>query len=350
MGRAPLSSLHRVGRIEAIDERGPVEELLVQLYVLRDAPQLVEMLAADHRVLFLERLLVLDRLRLHVIDLRLAALARVEVEHIGLGAAEPDIGDLGREIHGVVDAAVHAHAADRIVDVGAVAGEQDAALVEGRGHALMHGIERVIRDFVSALPGVDALQAALDALHAQGLFVGFLRRDRHDAAPDSGWAVALDLEQVEPFVRVGKIIAGAKAAAGRAEVEAGADLDEALGPGETLELDLRQPPHGAAPAIGADDVAAANFFALAGGVGGRHIDVAGADHDHPIIALHHPLQIITLYIPIRSLVTTRQRWNSGRVSRMRRSASACRDVRDREGAKRCTADPGPPRTVTIHAS
>src|SRR3989442_9364707 len=183
---------------------------------------------------------------------------------------------LGSEIRGVIDVAVQLNRWYRLVEVAAVAGAEDAALVEGGGYPLMHGIERVIRDFVSALPGVDALQAALDALHAQGLFVGFLRRDRHDAAPDSGRAVALDLEQVEPFVRVGKIIAGAKAAAGCAEVEAGADLDEALGPGETLELDLRQPPHGAAPAIGADDVAAANFFALAGRVGRRHIDVVGA--------------------------------------------------------------------------
>src|SRR5207244_7317112 len=86
----------------------------------------------------------------------------------------------------------------------------------------------------------------------------------------------LDLEQVEPSVRVGKIVAGAKAAAGCAEVEAGADLDEALVPGETLELELRQPPHRAAPAIGADDVAAAKFFGLARGVDDGHIDVVGA--------------------------------------------------------------------------
>src|SRR5262249_61383120 len=117
----------------------------------------------------------------------------------------------------------------------------------------------------AARRGGAAVQAGLDALQAQGLLVGFLGRNRHDAAPDPGRAVALDFEQVEPFVRVGKIVAGAKAAASCAEVEAGADLDEAFGPGETLELDLRQPPHGAAPAIGADDVAAANFFGLAGG-------------------------------------------------------------------------------------
>jgi len=153
---------------------------------------------------FLERLLVLDRLRLHVVDLRLAALAGVAVEHPMFGAPEPDIGELVGKVHRVMDAAVHAHAADGIVDMGAVAGEQHAALVEGGGDPLMHGIERVIRDLVFAALGVDALQAALDAFHAQRLLVGFVGRDRHDAAPDSGRTVAFDLEQVEPFIGIGK--------------------------------------------------------------------------------------------------------------------------------------------------
>src|SRR5262249_11894914 len=41
---------------------------------------------------------------------------------------------------------------------------------------------------------------------------------------------------------------------------------------------------------------------------------AGADHDHPIIALHHPLQTIALYTPIRSPVTTRQRGQTFEIS------------------------------------
>src|SRR2546429_1423386 len=48
---AASASLHGVGRVEAVDERGPIEKLLVQLHVLRDAPQFVEVLAADHRIL-----------------------------------------------------------------------------------------------------------------------------------------------------------------------------------------------------------------------------------------------------------------------------------------------------------
>ncbi len=128
--------------------------------------------------------------------------------------------------------------------MGAVAGEQHAALVEGLGHALMHGVERVIGNFVIAALLMDALQAALDALHAQRFFVGFRFRHRKHAAPDSGRAVALDLEQVEPLVGIEEIIARAIALAGGAEIEAGADLDEALRPGETFESEFRR---GAAP-------------------------------------------------------------------------------------------------------
>ena len=108
----------------------------MQRDVLRRAPQLVQMLPAHIRVLLLQRLLVLNGLRLDVVDLGLAALARVAVEHAGRSAAEPHVGQFLGEIDGVVDTAVHAHAADRIVDVGAVAGEQHAAFVEGRGDTI----------------------------------------------------------------------------------------------------------------------------------------------------------------------------------------------------------------------
>jgi hypothetical protein len=55
--------------------------------------------------------------------------------------------------------------------------------------------------------------------------------------------------------KIGEIVAGAETPAGRAEIEIGGDLDETLGPGEALELDVGVAPHGAAAAIGADDVA-----------------------------------------------------------------------------------------------
>src|ERR1700730_13679533 len=141
-----------------------------------------------------------------------------------------------------MDTAVHAHAADRIVDVAAVAGEQHAAFVEGRGDALVHGVEHIIGYFVVAALLMDALQAALDAGHAQRRLVGLLLRHREHAAPDAGRAFAFDLEQIDPLVGIGEIIARAVALAGGAEIEAGADLDEALGPGEALEGDVGEAP------------------------------------------------------------------------------------------------------------
>src|SRR6185436_12337186 len=100
------------------------------------------------------------------------------------------------------------------------------------------GIERVVWDFVVPGLAVDALQTALDAVHAQGLLVALLRRHRHDTAPIAGRAVADDLEQVEPLVGIGKIVAGAETPGRWPEIEICGDLDETLGPGEALELDV----------------------------------------------------------------------------------------------------------------
>src|ERR1700719_4364594 len=148
-----------------------------------------------------------------------------------------------------MDAAVHAHAADRVVDVGAVAGKQHAAFVEGRGDALVHGVERVIGNFVFSALLMDALQAALDAGHAQRRLVGLLFRHRENAAPDAGRAFAFDLEQIDPLVGIGEIIARAIALAGGAKIKTGADLDEALGPSEALERDAGETPHRARAAV-----------------------------------------------------------------------------------------------------
>src|ERR1700722_5808924 len=85
--------LHRVRRIEAIDQRGAVEEFLVQHSVFGGAPQFFQMAATNHRIFFFERLLVLDGLCLHIIDLRLAALAGGGVGHGRIGAGVPDVGE-----------------------------------------------------------------------------------------------------------------------------------------------------------------------------------------------------------------------------------------------------------------
>ena len=53
-----------------------------------------------------------------------------------------------REIGGIVDAAIHSHATERIVDVGSVADEKYPALSKGFGHPLVDLIERDVFDRV----------------------------------------------------------------------------------------------------------------------------------------------------------------------------------------------------------
>ena len=101
------------------------------------------MLTANRRVFFFERFFISDSLRLNVINLRLAALPRIAIEQAHLGTAEPDLGEFYGKVDGIVDAAVHTHAADRIVDMGAIANEQHATFVEGLSYTLMHRVKRI---------------------------------------------------------------------------------------------------------------------------------------------------------------------------------------------------------------
>src|SRR5665213_162603 len=58
--------------------------------------------------------------------------------------------ELVAEIDGIVDAAVEAEAAERIVQMGGVAGEQHAAEMERAGDALVHAIGTFVADVVRA--------------------------------------------------------------------------------------------------------------------------------------------------------------------------------------------------------
>ena len=116
------------------------------------------------------------------------------VQQVRLGTTEPDLGEFFGKIDGVVNAAVHAHTADRIVDMGAIADEQHATLVEGLRYTLMHVVERIIGNFIIPALFLDTLEAALEARHAQRFLVGLRLRHREDAAPDTGRTTAFHFE------------------------------------------------------------------------------------------------------------------------------------------------------------
>src|SRR5690606_42035234 len=77
--------------------------------------------------------------------------------------------ELLAEICGILQAAVEAERADRIVDVGRVAGQQHAALAEGVGNALVHPIGRSIGDLV-ALRALDRKSTRLNSSHVKSSY------------------------------------------------------------------------------------------------------------------------------------------------------------------------------------
>jgi len=59
-----------------------------------------------------------------------------------------DVAELLAQVGGILEAAVEAHAADRIVDVRGIAGEQHTARAKRGGNALMRDIEIAVHDLV----------------------------------------------------------------------------------------------------------------------------------------------------------------------------------------------------------
>src|SRR5439155_2289908 len=92
--------------------------------------EFIEIGLADRRIALFHKSLVGDGLRLDVGHRGVAALTVVEIEQILLGLPFYDSCELVRQIDAVVDAAIHAHATDRVVDMSGIPGEQHAALPE----------------------------------------------------------------------------------------------------------------------------------------------------------------------------------------------------------------------------
>src|SRR5262245_2149073 len=137
---------YRVGAAEALDHRG-AQKVGAELVAVGDGSTqlVVEFLALD-RVLLLDIALVLDSLALQVFLRNGAALAVVLIEHIFIRGALNDRSELVGQIERVVEAEIHAHAAERIVDVGGVAGKEKPAVPIARSDALVHAIDIAVDD------------------------------------------------------------------------------------------------------------------------------------------------------------------------------------------------------------
>ena len=79
-----------------------------------------------------------------------------------------DLNQVFGEIDCVVDAAIHAHATERIVDMRGVADEESAAFAECAGDALVHAIKRGVSDFIAIDSRHDTAPSRLARIQGTG--------------------------------------------------------------------------------------------------------------------------------------------------------------------------------------
>ena len=165
---------HRRGAPLAREHRRAQQELPGARRVRGGLPQFGEIAPARFRVARLQALLVGDRLLLHEFDRDGAALAAVEIEQFVRRPLENNLRKLFRQIGRVLDAAVEAHAADRIVDVGGIAGQQHPPFTKGLRHALVRHVEIAMHDVVRPRRREKRLDARLHAGIAHDVGFGLL--------------------------------------------------------------------------------------------------------------------------------------------------------------------------------
>src|SRR5205814_7847351 len=113
------------------------------------------------------------------------------------------------ELHRVVDAAVQAEASDRDVDVRRVAREEHPSLAERLRDALMHPVDVPVREELHRMLLAELSQPPSHRALGEGLVVSLVLPGGKHRPPAPVEAVAHDLEEIGPFLGVGKVAARA---------------------------------------------------------------------------------------------------------------------------------------------
>src|SRR5215510_13352993 len=256
----PIASGDLISLAQALDQGGAEQEGARKLRVFRSPAQLLVVLLAYRRILLCQHALVADGLGLGVLERDMAALPFVAIEHLVAHLLAQDPDQLVGEIDGVMNAAVHAHRADRAVHMRGIAGKDGATNAELAGDTLVHGIEIAADDIVVASPRQESLQPRLQRLWPLQRFGIVLWRRWKVHAPAVGRA--LPVKQVRPFVRVGDVVSLGVAVL--AEIVGDLDVERAVRIGEALELDAEVLADDAAGAFTAHDIAALDDLLFAG--------------------------------------------------------------------------------------
>src|SRR5215831_20270469 len=123
-------SCNPLGFAQAFDQGAAQQEGACELGIFRGSAQLVVIALAYRGVLLRQQPLVADGLRLRVLQRDVSALTLVAVEHLLADFPPQDLGELLRQVERVMNAAVHAHGADRAVHMRTIAGEDRASRPE----------------------------------------------------------------------------------------------------------------------------------------------------------------------------------------------------------------------------
>ena len=176
------------------------------------------------------------------------------------------------EQEGVVDAAVHAHAAQGVVDVGGVTGQQHPAGPEGLGHPLMHRVDGAVGHLEVAGEVDHAVQEALDVGVGEGLGVALALAHREQGPPHPRGP-----QQHQPPVGAADVVDVAQAVDVVGQLDGGGDHQVAVLVGHAVEGQPQRLADGAAGPVGGHGEIGAVFGAVGQPDDGAVAEVGGRD-------------------------------------------------------------------------
>ena len=134
--------------------------------------------------------------------------------------------------------------------------EEGAAELEGLRHALVHLVERGVRDLVVRDARHHASHQHLREFPRLHPLVARVLVDQEHRAPQAG-----DLQEEIPALRIGDVAHRAEPGNDAIEIERRRDHQQPVRPGEAFELDAERAANRAARAVGADQIAAGMLLA-----------------------------------------------------------------------------------------
>jgi hypothetical protein len=219
----------------------------------RDRPQGGVALGTHGRILLLQPFLIGDGLLLDIFDVQRPPKPVIEIQNVRRHFPTDDATQQGGQFDAIVDSKIQAEPAERVVDVGRVAGEESTAPAERRRHALVHIVDVAMDHRIGTGFREEPLQPRLHGRFLERLFLAFHEPGGEHDPPKALAVVAGDFEQGGPLVRIRKVVPRAFGEFGTERV-CRREHQEPFRMGVSLELDLKSLAHRRASAVRTDQI------------------------------------------------------------------------------------------------